>query len=530
MAATNQQPTTDTAKYDRQLRLWGEEGQALLESAHVALLNATATGTETLKNLVLPGIGKFTIIDGKKVDDSDFNNFFIQSGSQGQSRAQVATELLNELNDRVHGTAVDRDPVDIIEKDPNYFKQFTVIIANNIPEQPLLKLSEVCWGANIALLVVRSWGLLGYLRVVTPEHTIVESKPDNPADDLRLSQPWPELEQYALSLDFSKMDSTEHSHTPYVVILLQHAAKWKKEHGGKLPEGSAERNQFRDGVIKATRKSDEENFNEAYKAAYKAATPIRISSQVQAILNDEKATNITPQSTNFWILAHALKGFVANEGNGLLPLNGAIPDMTASTDNYIALQKIYQAKAIKDFDAVSVRVHAALKQIGRDADSIPAETIKKFCKNSNFLSFIRYRSLHEERDPSTAKVSYLASELADKESNMNWYIALRGVDRFYTQHHRYPGDVDANVAGDVTALTSIVAQLLAELNLKDVTIDDRYIQETVRYGGAELHPIAALVGGVASQEAIKLITHQFSPADNTFLFNGLRSTSTSAAL
>jgi len=530
MAATNQQPTTDTAKYDRQLRLWGEEGQALLETSHVALLNATATGTETLKNLVLPGIGKFTIIDAKKVDDSDLNNFFIQSGSQGQSRAKVTTELLNELNDRVHGFAVERDPVEIIEKEPDFFKQFTLIIANNIPEQPLLKLSEVCWGSHIPLLVARSWGLIGYLRVVTPEHTIVESKPDNPPDDLRLSQPWPELEQYASSFDFSKMDTTEHSHTPYVVILLQHVAKWKKEHGGKFPEGSAERNQFRDGILKATIKSDEENFNEAYKAAYKATAPIRIPSQIQTILADEKATNLTAHSSNFWVLAHALKGFVANEGNGLLPLNGAIPDMTASTEGYVALQKIYQAKAIKDFDAVTARVQAALKQIGRDSDSIPAETIKKFCKNANFLSCIRYRSLHEERDPSTAKVSYLASELSDKESNINWYVALRGVDRFYTQHHRYPGDVDANVVGDVAALKQIVAQLLAELNLKDVTVDERYIQETVRYGGAELHPIAALVGGVASQEAIKLITHQFSPADNTFLFNGLRSTSTSVAL
>ncbi len=46
---------TDTARYDRQLRLWGEEGQELVESAHLALLNATGTGTETLKNLVLPG-------------------------------------------------------------------------------------------------------------------------------------------------------------------------------------------------------------------------------------------------------------------------------------------------------------------------------------------------------------------------------------------------------------------------------------------------------------------------------------------
>lgn len=36
-------------------RLWGDHGQEALESAHVCLINATATGTEILKNLVLPG-------------------------------------------------------------------------------------------------------------------------------------------------------------------------------------------------------------------------------------------------------------------------------------------------------------------------------------------------------------------------------------------------------------------------------------------------------------------------------------------
>ncbi len=37
------------------LSLWGEEGQAALENSKICLLNATATGTETLKNLILPG-------------------------------------------------------------------------------------------------------------------------------------------------------------------------------------------------------------------------------------------------------------------------------------------------------------------------------------------------------------------------------------------------------------------------------------------------------------------------------------------
>lgn len=46
---------TQQRRYDRQIRLWGEEGQMALGATNICLLNASATGTETLKNLVLPG-------------------------------------------------------------------------------------------------------------------------------------------------------------------------------------------------------------------------------------------------------------------------------------------------------------------------------------------------------------------------------------------------------------------------------------------------------------------------------------------
>ena len=42
-------------KYDRQIRLWGEEGQNLIEQSSIVVLNATSAATETLKNLILPG-------------------------------------------------------------------------------------------------------------------------------------------------------------------------------------------------------------------------------------------------------------------------------------------------------------------------------------------------------------------------------------------------------------------------------------------------------------------------------------------
>ena len=44
-------------KYDRQLRLWGPEGQRALMESRICVIGAGPTATETLKNLVLPGCG-----------------------------------------------------------------------------------------------------------------------------------------------------------------------------------------------------------------------------------------------------------------------------------------------------------------------------------------------------------------------------------------------------------------------------------------------------------------------------------------
>ncbi len=77
-------------KYDRQLRLWGPVGQRNLSNSHVLLVQADAVGAETLKNLVLPGIGSFTILDDHRVTSDDLgNNFFVTMDSVGKPRAEV---------------------------------------------------------------------------------------------------------------------------------------------------------------------------------------------------------------------------------------------------------------------------------------------------------------------------------------------------------------------------------------------------------------------------------------------------------
>jgi len=54
---------------------------------------------------------------------------------------------------------------------------------------------------------------------------------------------------------------------------------------------------------------------------------------------------------------------------------------------------------------------------------------------------------------------------------------------------------------------------------------DMWCREVTRYGGAELHNIASLTGGVVSQEVIKCVTRQYLPVKNTVVLDGVQSKS-----
>ena len=50
---------------------------------------------------------------------------------------------------------------------------------------------------------------------------------------------------------------------------------------------------------------------------------------------------------------------------GLLPLRGSIPDMTADSERYIALQNVYRDQANRDVAAVTAHVHTLLQTLGQ---------------------------------------------------------------------------------------------------------------------------------------------------------------------
>lgn len=522
-------PTEKATRYDRQLRLWGDHGQNLLEAAHVCLINASAVGTEILKNLVLPGIGAFTIVDDKTVSIEDLgNNFFFDKSCIGKSRAASAATLVQELNSEVKNHSVERNVMSIAKEEPEFFKSFRAVIATEMTEALLLKLAKILWQQSVPLLVARSYGFLGYLRLACAEHCVIESHPDNAHYDLRIDVPFPGLNQYVDSIDLEKLDSTAHSHVPFIVLLMKWAQSWRDSHNGELPKSYAEKKQFKELLRQGIRINDkgnpmeEENFDEAIKSVNTALVPTAIPSTVATLLSSSSCTNLTPQSANFWFLVRALKEFVATEGNGLLPVRGSIPDMTASSKMFIDLQKAYQHQA--SLDAKAVKNHLDHLPI-KPASDIPLADVKHFCKNAAFLRVIQCKSLEEEYNPNTLNVSEISASLADPKSLMVYYILLRAADRFYSTHGYYPGSQFGPIDSDVMQMKELVSCLVKELKLGDVNIGDEHITEMCRYGGAEFHSVSAYLGGVAAQEVIKLITYQYVPFSNVYLYNATTSSS-----
>jgi len=63
------------------------------------LVGASPAGSETLKNLILPKIKKFIIVDDSKITAKDIgSNFFLTEDDLGKSKAAVMCGNLHELN------------------------------------------------------------------------------------------------------------------------------------------------------------------------------------------------------------------------------------------------------------------------------------------------------------------------------------------------------------------------------------------------------------------------------------------------
>lgn len=134
-------------RWDRQIRLWGEEGQRRLATASVLLGHVEPVSMEVAKNLVISGLGRCTIVDPRPASQDFLDQVLLAQHQPAQyqlaqhqpCRASLAKEDLAPLNPDCKCTCMDASVSSLPE---SFFAPFDLIVLS-IPfgcssERPVL--------------------------------------------------------------------------------------------------------------------------------------------------------------------------------------------------------------------------------------------------------------------------------------------------------------------------------------------------------------------------------------------------------
>ncbi|OMJ15253.1 SUMO-activating enzyme subunit 1 [Smittium culicis] len=69
-------------RYDRQIRLWGFEGQRRIITGKMLVVGVTPMIMEMAKNLILGGLGHICVLDNRKVTQINNQGLYILSEEQ----------------------------------------------------------------------------------------------------------------------------------------------------------------------------------------------------------------------------------------------------------------------------------------------------------------------------------------------------------------------------------------------------------------------------------------------------------------
>lgn len=163
----------EIALYDRQIRLWGMQAQERIRTAHVLLIGLRGLGGEVAKNLVLAGIGSLTVADDQVFTEEDLGaQFLVTQADVGKNRAEAVKSELHNMNPRVK-IQTNSSSVSQLVHNPQFFQQFTIVIATDLPVDVLQILNSVCRLCAKPFYAAATYGFHGYIFADLIQHSFV---------------------------------------------------------------------------------------------------------------------------------------------------------------------------------------------------------------------------------------------------------------------------------------------------------------------------------------------------------------------
>ncbi|TFK24020.1 hypothetical protein FA15DRAFT_669985 [Coprinopsis marcescibilis] len=143
----------------------GEELYSQLENTKVLLVGAGGIGCELLKNIVLTGFGKITLLDLDTIDLSNLNRqFLFKKKDVKQSKALVAAQTAAAFNPNVKITPL-HDNIKEPQYDIPWYQQFDIVLNALDNLDARRHVNKMCMAAGVPLV---ESGTAGYLGQVQP--------------------------------------------------------------------------------------------------------------------------------------------------------------------------------------------------------------------------------------------------------------------------------------------------------------------------------------------------------------------------
>jgi molybdopterin/thiamine biosynthesis adenylyltransferase len=113
-----------SSRYDRNIRLFGKEGQEKMRRTHVTVLGVGGLGSPLVQHLALLGVGKVTGVDDEEIDETSRNRFVgvrHDDPVPGSVKVELAARLIREINPDViaeplHAGLVSEEAFEAVKK------------------------------------------------------------------------------------------------------------------------------------------------------------------------------------------------------------------------------------------------------------------------------------------------------------------------------------------------------------------------------------------------------------------------------
>ena len=167
-------------RFDRQLPVFGEEGQQRIMSSVVGIVGCGALGVNLITQLTMAGVSHFILCDGGSPQLNNLNSQFIYSANDYRSKAVISAEWILALNPSAE---VQANSEPLTAENGDLFLGCDILVDCLDNKESKILLSELAGRMGIPLVHGDIKGTKGEIAISVPGKTISTSSISDDEDD-----------------------------------------------------------------------------------------------------------------------------------------------------------------------------------------------------------------------------------------------------------------------------------------------------------------------------------------------------------